>query len=61
MSTTATTIAAGVMEVGKVLLTGYFSYMRQQGASAEDAQKLYDEAKADFDKNNPASLPDVEE
>ena len=48
-----------VAEVAKILLQGYFSYLRQQGATPEQIDQLYSEEKAQFEANNPDDIPDV--
>ena len=54
----STELAGAVTEFGKLLLTAYFSYMRQQGASDEEIDRLYVDSKVKFQKNDPANLPD---
>lgn len=52
-------IAPVAAEVLKLVLQGYFSYARQLGLSKEEADQLYNDQKAEFEKNNPADIPDV--
>lgn len=48
-----------IAEVAKLLLTGYFTYTKQQGLSEEETQKVYNESKAEFEGNTPDKLEDV--
>ncbi|MDA3790507.1 MAG: hypothetical protein PF503_18695 [Desulfobacula sp.] len=48
-----------IMEVSKLLLTGYFTYAKQKGLSEQEAEKAYRESRAQFAKNIPGNLEDV--
>ncbi len=52
-------IATTVVELSKLLLSGYFAYARQKGMTEEEINRSFVEAKTDFEKNNPADLPDA--
>lgn len=46
-------------EVGKVLLGLYFEYMRQQGVSDAESERLYLETRLAFLNNDPSKIPTV--
>lgn len=48
-----------VAEVAKLLLTGYFTYAKQQGLSEDETKEIYEESKETFDGNSPEQLEDV--
>lgn len=48
-----------VVEVAKVLLSGYFSYVKQNGLTDDEIKELYETEKAAFNTNDPAALEDV--
>jgi len=48
-----------VIEVAKVLLTGYMTYAKQKGLTEEEMEGIYEEAKLTFSKNDPSNLIDV--
>lgn len=48
-----------VGEVAKLLLMGWFEYLKTQGLSEEEANKLYQEQKAKMFSRDPNQLPDV--
>ena len=54
------TVMLGVTEIGKLLLQGYFSYMAQIDATAEETQILFESTRESFLKNSPDLLPDIE-
>ncbi len=57
MSTTL--IIAGVVELGKVLLQGWFQAMRMAGKDDSEIAAMYQAEKLEFEKNAPDTLPDV--
>lgn len=48
-----------IVSTGKLLLKGYFLYMSQQGMTTEQSATLFEEAKKEFENNDPAVLPDA--
>ena len=49
----------GLVELGKLLLQGYFQAMRMAGKSAAEVDVMYNAEKTEFQANNPDALPDV--
>jgi hypothetical protein len=47
------------VEVAKVLLTGYFTYMRDKGLNEQEIEELYQKTKLEFLQNDPANLEDI--
>ena len=48
-----------MLDVGKLVLNGYFLLMQQAGQSQEEARALFDESEKIFLENDPAKLPDA--
>jgi hypothetical protein len=48
-----------IIEGAKLFLQGYFNYMRMNGKTPEEAEALYKDERAQFDKNEPGNLEDV--
>lgn len=51
-------VMAGV-EVAKLLLQGYFTYVKHQNLTNEQTLALFEQAQSDFNKNDPSKLEDV--
>lgn len=52
-------IVLGIIELGKLFLSGYFQAMRMAGKTTEEIKLMVDEEYAEFEKNKPEDLPDV--
>lgn len=48
-----------ITEVAKILLTGYFTYARQQGMNKTELDRLYWDTKEEFLLNDPKNLEDM--
>ncbi len=48
-----------IIEMGKMVLTGYFIMMKQAGQSKEEARELFNETEKSFLENDPKKLPEV--
>ena len=53
------TLAAGLIELAKLSLQGYFSAMRQAGKTEDEINQLFEEEYAGFKARHPDDLPDV--
>lgn len=49
-------VAEGLV-IAQLLLQAYFSYMEQQGKTAEELDKLYNDERTSFYANKPEDLP----
>jgi len=53
------TKAIVITEMAKILLTGYFTYAKQQGMNKNEMDRLYWDTKEKFLLNDPKNLENV--
>lgn len=51
------TIIIAISELLKLTIAGYAAYMRQQGATEEQIEQMFQDAKAGMLARNPADIP----
>ena len=48
-----------ILELAKLTIQTYFSYMKIAGKTDEEIEEIYSEEKAKFTANKPEDLPEV--